>query len=185
MAVGTLILALVTSLLVVLTWATIRKGDQKEERDRKERLLNEIIKWAIDVTNKRSESKKIFKEMAGITDTKQQEIFTHAHIVEVMESYVGMSGINRYIENITPESEQGLRDAVVKLIDDLETYIDFLDEWGRVKADAIAHNAIKEEEYIAREGEYTTRADEHVSQLEISAKKVIEEAVKIKTRDIS
>jgi len=47
-AVGTLILALVTSVLVGLTWLTIRNADQKEQRNRKERLLNEIIEWATE-----------------------------------------------------------------------------------------------------------------------------------------
>ncbi len=165
--------------------ASILHTQSLQKRERRERLLNEIIDWAIDVSNKRSESKKIFKELVGITDIKQREIFTYAHTVEVKESYVGMRGKNQYIENITPESEQGLRDAVVKLIDDVGAYIEILDEWGRVKADAIAHNATKEEEYIAREGEYTEKADEHVLQLEVSTSKIIEEAAKIKTRDIS
>ena len=48
-AVGTLILAIVTALLVGFTWLNIRNTHEKEERDRKERLLNEIIEWAEDV----------------------------------------------------------------------------------------------------------------------------------------
>ena len=48
-AVGTLILAIVTALLVGFTWLNIRNTKEKERRDSEERLLNEIIEWASNV----------------------------------------------------------------------------------------------------------------------------------------
>ncbi len=167
-----------TLFLGIMAWRAIRQTGNIQKRERRERLLNEIIEWAIDVTNWRSESKKIFKEMAGITDIKQQEVLTHAHIVEVKEGFVGMGGRNQYISNITDKFTKVLQEDVEKLITDLEAYIEFLDDWQRVKADEIAHN-------LDAEYEYYTKADELALQIDESANKVIEEATKIKTRDIS
>ena len=50
-AVGTLILAFVTALLAGFTWLSIRSGDEREKRRKKEALLNEIIEWAEAVAN--------------------------------------------------------------------------------------------------------------------------------------
>lgn len=48
-AVGTLILALVTSLLVILAWWNIRQTTAIRELDREERMLSDIKDWAEDV----------------------------------------------------------------------------------------------------------------------------------------
>ena len=49
-AIGTLILAIVTALLAGFTWLNIINSSEREIRYRKERLLNEIIEWSIDIT---------------------------------------------------------------------------------------------------------------------------------------
>lgn len=60
-AIATLILAFVTVSLAIAAFFTIRNSNErekrrreeelaKEKRERKERLLNEIIEWAIDIT---------------------------------------------------------------------------------------------------------------------------------------
>ena len=48
-AIGTLILAIVTALLVGFTWLNIKNSSEREKRDRKERLLNEIIEWVTEI----------------------------------------------------------------------------------------------------------------------------------------
>jgi hypothetical protein len=48
-ALGTLILAGATVLLAVLTWLNIKSSNEREKRNRKERLLNEIIEWATQI----------------------------------------------------------------------------------------------------------------------------------------
>ena len=94
------------------------------------------------------------------------------------ESFVGMSGRNQYISNIAEKFTKVLQEAVEKLITDLEAYIEFLDDWQRVKADEIANN-------LDADYEYYTKADALASQIDESTIKIIEEATKIKTRDIS
>jgi len=165
--------------------AAILQTQSLQKKERKERLLNEIIEWAIDVTNLRSGGKGIFKEIAGIADIKEVEILTQAHIIEMKESYVGMRGRNKYVSSIIRDFKQDLQQAVIKLIEDLEVYIEVLDEWWKFKCDAIEQDSIKTEEYITKDGEYTTKADEYMLQIDNSANEVIEEAAKVKTRDIS
>ena len=169
--------ALTTMLLAIAAFWAIWQNTNIQKNEKRERLLNEIIEWAINVTNWRSESKKIFKEMAGITDSKQQQVLTHAHIVEVKEGFVGMGGRNQYISSIAEKFTKVLQEAVEKLITDLEAYIEFLDDWQRVKADEIVRN-------LDAEYEYYTKADELALQIDESTNKVIEEATKIKTRDV-
>jgi len=159
------------------------KNFQKKER--RERLLNEIIDWAIDITNLRCGSKKIFKEIADIKDIKQLEIFIQAHIAETGEICLGMSGRNQYVSSITREFKKDLQQAVIKLTEELKLYIELLSEWWKFKGDAIKQDLVKSEEYIKKDGEYATKADEYMLQVDKSANGVIEEATKIKTRDIS
>ena len=52
-----------TLFLGIMALRTIRQTRSIQKAEKRERLLNEIIEWAIGVTNWRSESKKIFKEM--------------------------------------------------------------------------------------------------------------------------
>lgn len=166
-----------TFLLALAAFWAIWQNYSFRKKEHKQRLLNEIIEWAEMVAHWRSEGKNIFKEMVGITETKQLQLLTYAHILEVKENFVGMRGRNHYISKITEKFDKVLQDAVEELIDNLEAYIELLDEWQEAKAYEIAHNLVEEEEY-------TTKADEHALQLEKSINKVIEEAVKIKTKDI-
>ncbi len=48
-AVGTLLLALATVALACLTYYSVKSGYEREKRDRKERLLNEIIEWVFSI----------------------------------------------------------------------------------------------------------------------------------------
>ena len=54
-AIGTLILASATILLALLSWQNIKSGYDKEKRDRRERWLNEIIGWAVEIGEYRTE----------------------------------------------------------------------------------------------------------------------------------
>ena len=155
-----------TLFLGIMAWRTIRQTRSIQKAEKKERLLNEIIEWAINVINWRSEAKSIFKEMAGITNDKQQQVHMHAHIVETKEGFVGMGGRNQYISNIAEKFAKVLQEAVERLITDLEAYIEFLDDWQRVKADEIANN-------LDADYEYYTKADELASQIDESTIKVI------------
>jgi len=167
--------ALSTMILAIAAFWAIRNSREQEKRDKDERLLNEIIEWALNFTKRPSE--KVFRDIAGAAGTEKVPLYVHAHIVEVMESFVGMSGKNLYISRIALKFEQGLQKAVEELIKDLDAYVKCLGQWQHELSNAIVRN-------IPDKEENTIKADEHVRRLEKSAHKVAEEATKIKTKDI-
>jgi membrane protein implicated in regulation of membrane protease activity len=61
-AVSTLILALITALMAYFTWLSIKSGEEREQRSKKERLLNEIIEWVEDVGRLVFEMPDIYQE---------------------------------------------------------------------------------------------------------------------------
>ena len=84
-------------------------------------------------------------------------------------------GKSQYISKIVPTTWQDLQKAVEELIKDLGMLVDLLDECS----DAVSSNLI---DAFASTSE---KVREHKLKLYKSAEKVIEEATKIKTRDIS
>ncbi len=159
-----------TLLLALAAFWAIWQNRSLQIRERRERLLNEIIEWAIYFTKSRFAT--AVKDLVGIADRRKQDLFIYSHIVEIQETFVGMSGRNLYIKNVVLEFELGLQKAAAQLIDDLATYIEFLDEWQGAGTDAINDEKSVE------------KADKHELQLKESANKVIEEATKIKTKGI-
>ena len=147
-----------------------------QKKERKERLLKEIIEWAIDVSKWRP--KEMHKDMVGIKNNLKQQEIIHAYISRIMDSFVEMRGRNQYVSTIAMKIDINLEESVNKLIDELEAYINLLDEWLTTISGAVARNA------IADDVEYFQKAEEHEYQVERLALKVIEEANKIKTRDI-
>jgi hypothetical protein len=164
-AFGTLILALVTTLSII-------NSNEQEKRDRKERWLNEIIEWAINIINWRSENKDVFRDIISIKSPKEQRMRKYAHIIEVKETLVGMRGRNQYAYKITLKLSPSLHKAVEKLIKSVEEYIEMLDNWQHAIAADIA---------VADDENYANKATTSERQVDELADKVIEEAAKIKT----
>lgn len=138
-----------------------------QRKERKERLLNEIIEWAIVVTNcgKRSD----LSDLLYLADNKQ-EAFLSLRLTEAALSIGLMKGRNEYISKVALIFGQELQEDVDMLIDCLEEYKELLDEEG--KDTSISLESIE-------------KIESHDSQLIILATKVIKEATEIKTRDIS
>lgn len=172
----TLSLVIVTFLLAVAAFLSIWQTHNIQKKEYRHRLLNDLIEWAVSITNWRSRSKGIFKEIAFTADKKKQQLLTHTHIVEVKEDFVGLSGRNQYAINVSEKFARILQDTIERLVADLENYIEFLDDWQQVVADNISKNLIGTEEYG-----YYDKADQLASQIDESALKVIEKAVKINT----
>ena len=167
-AFGTLILALIT------TFSIINANDQAR-RDRRERWINEIIEWAINIINWRSENKSVFRDITSIKSPEEQRLHKYAHIIELKETLAGMRGRNQYAEKITLKLSASLHVAVEKLIKGVEEYILMLETWLY----AIDANITQ-----ADDKSYASRANASERQVGELADKVIEEAAKIKTRNI-
>ena len=157
-----------TLFLGIMAWRTIRQTRSIQKAEKRERLLNEIIEWAIDVSKCGTE--KEFKEVTGITDEDISGGFVVAFFSEVRFSFQATRGKSEYISNITSNFGKDLQDAVKELVEAVELHIDLL---GKIEVNAPGGfvSAIKE-------------VGKHNTALGESTRKVIKEATKIKTRDI-
>jgi hypothetical protein len=167
-AFGTLILALITTLSII-------NANDQAKRDRKERWINEIIEWAVNVINWRSQNKGIFRDITTIRSPEEQRLHKYAHIIELRETLAGMRGRNQYAEKITQKLSTSLHEAVEKLMKGIEDYIKMLDDWQHAMATDIS---------LVDNKDYAGKASESERQVGELADKVIEEATKIKTRNI-
>ncbi len=167
-----------TLFLGIMAWRTIRQTRSIHEREQKQRLLNEIIEWAIDVIRISWGFGKAFKEAIRPATEREQQLFKYAHVAEVKESFMQFVGRNIYITAVVfPPFTKSLQEPIKVLEKDLVAYIEFLDDWQRELQFNIANNKSDKEEN-------SEKADEHVRSIHKSANKVIEEAAKIKTKEI-
>ncbi len=167
-AFGTLILALIT------TFSIINANDQAR-RDRKERWINEIIEWAINISNWRSENRSIFRDIAMVRSPEEQRLHKYAYIIELKETLAGMRGRNQYADRIALKLSQNLHVAVDRLIKGVEEYAKMLDTWLYAIEAKIAR---------ADDKNYANQASDFEHQVGELAGRVIEEAAKLKTRGI-
>jgi len=167
--------AIIVSLVIGLKSLHQTKNIQK--RQSRHTLLKEIVEWATDVGDWRSDYKNVAKDMLGIKDKRKQQLFLYAHIVEIKESFMGMRGRNQYISEVARIFDQSLQEAVGMLRGELEAYIGFLDEWQHAMADAI-------DEGVDDKQENTQEANQHEQKLDQYVSAVMKESANVVTRDI-
>ena len=167
-----------TLFLGIMAWRSIRQTRSIQKSEKRERLLNEVIDWAVGISNWRIENKRIFSELAHVEGLKQRVELFHAHITETMQSFAGMRGKNLYVNKVALKFDQSLQKALAEIINNMESYIGFLNEWDDNFDVNMPKNKLEEQIDQAK------KADKLMQSLERSANKVIEEAVKIKNRDI-
>lgn len=141
-AFGTLILALVTSL-------TILNSREQEKRDRKERLLNEIIEWATEATR---------------TAIFRQTIISH-ELWETMLKYKYSISRGKYIEGIVLSSFPSLLSLFRSTLSKLDSALLITQKFAEKNANK--SDLLDCEKQVAE-----------------SVEKLIEEAARIKTKDI-
>ena len=155
-----------------------------QKKERRERLLNEIIEWTRNITKYRFG--KSCKELLQITDRygetsyKKSLQFVHADVVEVKEAFAGLGIQSRYIREIASIFGADLNEATQVLTEQINEYVKYLDEWSGTLADEIEEQK-KEIDTVSSASE----ADKIGQQIDESAKKVMEETAKIKAKDIS
>jgi len=160
---------------------SILRTEKIQRREQRRRLLNEITEWAIKVVSWRSDNRVILKEMATVEEgeVRQSLRLMHAHLAEIQAFFTAMTGLNTYISKLSLEFQQGLPEAIQKLISDLEASTDFLDAWrGRLFADLYSG---KVDIDIIKE---TAEADKLAGQFEKSAGAVLEKVADIKAKEI-
>lgn len=153
-------------------------GLNREKRDKKERLLNEIIEWAINVANcnigvNSLDSLKAEEDPTG----KADQILTHAQLSEWGIRLQSIMKRGKYI--ISPSAEifcDDLKTAIKTLNDDSDKFVQSLSVCADITYKGLSSTIYREE--------YDKSIKLNLI-LEKSAQKVIEEAIKIKARDIS
>jgi hypothetical protein len=173
-----------TFLLAVAAFWAIWQNYSLQKRERRERLLNEIIEWARNITKYRFG--KACKELLQITDRygetncKKSLQFVHADVVEIKEELAGLGIQSRYIREIASIFGADLNEATQVLTEQMNEYVNYLDEWSRTLADEIEGQK-REIDIVSSASE----ADKIGLQIDESTRKVLEETAKIKAKVIS
>ena len=152
--------AFATLLLALAAFLAIRHSSEQEKRNRKERLLDEIIEWAEDVAKFLGGWK-----VASLVRMSGEEDKLFAHITDFETTLNTLKIRSTYISKIAKVLGTILHTAVKKAIDDLDEHSRLYDEWH--------NNKVSQEQVIIQK-----------SLFNISVSEVIKEAVKLKTRDI-
>ncbi len=131
-AVGTLILAFVTALLVLFTYLSVKSGYDREERDRKERLLNEVIEWAEGIITDVLESNvfDIVTLSQGINrDDAFEGLFNE--VKNLRKASAKSTKILTIAHKVDQASNENIEENVQALVNELGEQIGFLTEYRR------------------------------------------------------
>lgn len=148
-------------LLALAAFWAIRQNYSLNKRARRERLLNEIIAWATNILESEIEVPSAPLQ-AGLTD---QNVLTDLMRLDLLLKYRKVDARSEYSVHIASNFEGALRSAVNGTADNLNALMELL----RERLETTTEEDIRELREI----------------LELSALAVIEEAAKLKARDIS
>ncbi|MFC1932547.1 hypothetical protein ACFLXU_02810 [Chloroflexota bacterium] len=144
--------ASVTLLLAVAAFWSIMDNRHGRIVDRTERRLNEIIEWAIDIENWRP--KEIHKDLAQMREELKQQELMGAHIRILMDSLIRLRGRNQYATTIAMKLDKTVKEAVDKLVKEVELYIGLLYEWETIITSATAEGAVVDDTEEFNNAEY-------------------------------
>ena len=147
-----------TLFLGIMALRTIRQTRSIQKAEKRERLLNEIIEWAIDIMKCGMEK--------GSFNTSMDEMPIILEGITV--------GRTNYILQVASGFEEDLQQAVAKLTIHLQDFLNLLVKYNEMRN--------SKDKKLAEASKLLL---EHIYKLRTSAIKVIEEATKIKTRDTS
>jgi hypothetical protein len=169
---GTLGVVFGTLLLAGATFALVRSSVSQANREARERLLNEIIEWAIDIIRTTGGFSGAIKEAMRPATEREQQLFRYAHVAEVKERFMQFIGRDIRITKVGSQFSQKLQEAIATLQKDLVEYIKFLDDWQGELQISIAKN-------VSDKKENPEKADANVRAINKSAADVIEKATEI------
>ena len=162
--------ALATLVLALGAFLAIWQNHNLQKREHRDRLLNEIIEWAIDIAKCGLEKEFKYISVQFEKDDPRSDQFVSAFFTELARNFEAMKGRSQYIHTIALKFEESLQKAVKELIETVEEHIDLLDECKVGQPGEL-------EKAIGNVGVHNTPLRE-------SARKIIEEATKIKTKGI-
>jgi len=151
--------ALATLILAIAAFWTIRQNYNFRRQEKKERLLNEIIEWAMSIISLRAKSS--YKPYSA---KKSREMSVRSKL-ELMGAFVDIHSKETYIRLLA--HKLGLKIFMSEVTKHLNNHIRLID--------LIFDGKVKKSEVMAK----------HRSILNTSAESLIKEATKIKATDIS
>jgi len=157
--------------------ASILHTQSLQKKERKERLLNEIIEWAVDVT--KGELLMEFADVRGIKGIQWSRLYLYTTVDKLHFSFRQARTRGLYISGTVSILGADLQQAVGELIRNLEVHIQALRKCMDVIDSPACETTLDGAMSAARKTTDTKKL------LDESATKVLDEAAKIKTRDIS
>ena len=130
----TLILAIATFILAGIAAYSIWQNYRLQKRERRERLLNEIIEWAINVVNCNIgvNSLNILKSEEAPTG-KTDQILTNAQLTEWSLRLQSLLTRGKYISATAKIFCDDLKNVIKTLNDDLDKFIKSLGNCADIK----------------------------------------------------
>ena len=170
-------LILLTSIVVSLFIGLKSIGQTKDiqEKQYRNKLLNDIVQWAIDITE--CGLGKDITPLSQITDKEEIRQFVLARATELELSFKAIAGRSRYIHGITSAFGQDLQTAVSKLEEELEVHTDLFTQMRG----AIIYKLGTLENISARDM-MSRKVRDHKLELDKYSNKVIDEVGKIQVK---
>jgi hypothetical protein len=171
-----------TFLLALAAFWAIWQNYQFKKRERKERLLNEIIDWAIDAAKCRFEDKST--SMFSFKNFGETGASFWRFLVDIQDNLRRQQTIGFYIIKISPIFSQNINTSVVTLMKVIQDFINIIDEPMRDIENILIGKVKLSDKEIKRTTNFIDKTGNSTKLLDESANKVIEEAAKIKTKGI-
>jgi hypothetical protein len=164
----TLLLAITTFALAVAAFVTIWQNHLLQKRERREKILNEIIEWAIDVSKCGLEiDVRFFNDLFKAKDIEEMNWFGSSVRLDLLSGFLVVSTRSDYVSRMACAFGENLNGATLETVEKLKEHIELLRKnyqdkgKGKATSDDIG---------------------KHRDQLTESANKVVKEATKIKTK---
>jgi len=166
-----------TVVLAFVAVLTIWQNQNIKRSERRERLLNEIIEWAVDVT--KGELLMEFADVSGIKDIRWSRLYLYTTVDKLQFGFRQARTRGLYISRTVSILGAGLQQTVGELVRNLEVHIQALKECIDSIDSPACETTLDGAMSAARKTTDTKKL------LDESAAKVLEEAAKIKTKDVS
>jgi len=161
-----------TLFLGIMAWQAIRQTRSIQKAENRERLLNEIIDWAIDVT--KGELLMEIADVAGIKDIRRARLYLYTTIDKLQFSFRQARTRGLYISGIVSILGADLQRSVGELVRNLEAHIQALKECMDTIDSPVCERTLSAAITVAR------KTTDPKKVLDESATRVLEEAVKIR-----
>ncbi len=179
-----------TLALAFTAWKSIRQTRKLQKTEHKHRLLNEIIEWGLEVSRVTSVSG--FTRYAEVEDIQKQRLII---VSDLLGKFTSLETRGKYIKQIALKLENSLGNVVEEVIINIKERNKLLVEsMGMSRSGPPLDELLKITEILnvngealdglSDEGKKIFDLGKNFKALGESANKVVEEATKIKTRDV-